>query len=93
MRSARSMMQEMTQAMTEAWLLYGANGYTGELVAREAWRRGLSPVLAGRRREPVEALARELGLDWKSSHWRIRMTSRASSAPSAPCCTAPGPSG
>lgn len=43
-------------------LIYGVNGYTGELVAREAARRGLSPVLAGRRMEAVEPLARELGL-------------------------------
>ncbi|MBS0395896.1 MAG: saccharopine dehydrogenase NADP-binding domain-containing protein [Proteobacteria bacterium] len=46
-----------------SWLLYGANGYTGELVAREAVRRGLRPVLAGRTRAPVEALAAELGLE------------------------------
>jgi len=44
------------------WMIYGANGYTGELIAREAARRGLKPVLAGRSRERVEALARELGL-------------------------------
>jgi len=45
------------------WMIYGANGYTGELIAREAVRRGLRPVLAGRSREKVEALARELGLE------------------------------
>ena len=45
------------------WMIYGANGYTGELIAREAARRGLKPVLAGRRRESVEALARTLGLE------------------------------
>jgi short subunit dehydrogenase-like uncharacterized protein len=45
-----------------SWLLYGANGYTGSLIAREAVRRGLAPILAGRARAPVEALARELGL-------------------------------
>ncbi|MFT3898441.1 MAG: saccharopine dehydrogenase NADP-binding domain-containing protein [Thermomonas sp.] len=45
------------------WMIYGANGYTGELIAREAAKRGLKPVLAGRRRESVEALARELGLE------------------------------
>jgi len=45
------------------WMVYGANGYTGELIAREAVRRGLRPVLAGRRRESVEALARTLGLE------------------------------
>jgi short subunit dehydrogenase-like uncharacterized protein len=43
-------------------MVYGANGYTGELVAREAHARGLEPVLAGRARSPIEALARELDL-------------------------------
>ena len=46
-----------------SWLLYGANGYTGELTAREAVRRGLTPILAARNRAAVEALARELGLE------------------------------
>jgi short subunit dehydrogenase-like uncharacterized protein len=44
------------------FLIYGANGYTGELVAREAVRRGLRPVLAGRSGESLAALAGELGL-------------------------------
>jgi short subunit dehydrogenase-like uncharacterized protein len=48
--------------MSGAWMLYGANGYTGELIAREAVRRGLKPVLAARRPEAVETLARELAL-------------------------------
>ena len=46
-----------------SWLLYGANGYTGELLAREAVRRGLRPVLAGRGAEQVGRLAAELGLE------------------------------
>ncbi len=46
-----------------AWLIYGANGYTGELIAREAARRGMKPILAGRNRAAIEALAAELGLD------------------------------
>ena len=50
-------------AQPTRWMIYGANGYTGELIAREAARRGLKPVLAGRRRESVEALARTLGLE------------------------------
>ncbi|HWS71956.1 MAG TPA: saccharopine dehydrogenase NADP-binding domain-containing protein, partial [Thermoanaerobaculia bacterium] len=45
------------------FLIYGANGYTGELIAREAARRGLKPILAGRSREAIEPLARELGLE------------------------------
>src|SRR6185436_8957193 len=45
-----------------AWLLYGANGYTGDLIAREAARRGERPILAGRNRAAIESLARELQL-------------------------------
>jgi short subunit dehydrogenase-like uncharacterized protein len=44
------------------WMIYGAAGYTGELIAREAKARGLSPVLAGRSAEKLAPLARELGL-------------------------------
>ncbi len=44
-------------------LLYGANGYTGRLIAEEAVRQGLRPVLAGRRPEAVEPLARSLGCE------------------------------
>ena len=40
------------------FLLYGDNGYTGRLIAREAVVRGLRPVLAGRNPEAVVALAR-----------------------------------
>ncbi|MFO7706252.1 MAG: saccharopine dehydrogenase NADP-binding domain-containing protein [Halopseudomonas sp.] len=44
------------------WMIYGANGYTGSLLAREACKQGLTPVLAGRNRQAVEALASELEL-------------------------------
>ncbi len=43
-------------------MIYGATGYTGELVAREAVARGARPILAGRSRERLEPLAAELGL-------------------------------
>jgi short subunit dehydrogenase-like uncharacterized protein len=45
------------------WMIYGANGYTGKLIAEEAKRRGLAPVLAGRNAPAVESLARELNLE------------------------------
>ena len=48
------------------WMIYGANGYSGELIAREAARRGLKPVLAGRNASRVTALADELGLHCRS---------------------------
>lgn len=46
----------------QPWLIYGANGYTGELISREAVRRGMQPILAGRSASAIEPLARELGL-------------------------------
>lgn len=42
------------------WLLYGATGYTGELIARAAAARAPRPILAGRNAAAVERLAREL---------------------------------
>lgn len=47
-------------------LIYGATGYTGELIAREAVRRGLNPVLAGRS-ESVAALATALGCEHRTA--------------------------
>jgi len=48
------------------FLLYGANGYTGRLIAQEAVRRGLHPILAGRTASSIEPLARELNLRSRS---------------------------
>ncbi|MBB5014212.1 saccharopine dehydrogenase family protein [Rehaibacterium terrae] len=48
------------------WMIYGANGYTGRLIAHEAARRGLRPVLAGRDAAAVERLATLLGLPWRA---------------------------
>ena len=43
-----------------ALLIYGANGYTGRLIAAEARRRGMDIVLAGRNAEAIRALGAEL---------------------------------
>ncbi|WP_328912533.1 MULTISPECIES: saccharopine dehydrogenase family protein [unclassified Streptomyces] len=45
------------------WLLYGATGYTGRLIARRATTQGLRPVLAGRNAAKLVPLAAELGLE------------------------------
>ena len=51
--------------MSSRIVLFGATGYTGELTAREMVARGMRPVLAARRKEPLERLAEELGgLEW-----------------------------
>ena len=42
------------------WMIYGANGYTGRLIAREAVAGGMRPVLAGRNAAEIEKLAAEL---------------------------------
>jgi short subunit dehydrogenase-like uncharacterized protein len=44
------------------WMIYGATGYTGELIAREAKRQGKTPILAGRSAAKIIALARQLKL-------------------------------
>jgi short subunit dehydrogenase-like uncharacterized protein len=46
-------------------LFYGANGYTGVLIAKYARQYGLQPLLAGRREEAIKPLANELNLDYK----------------------------
>jgi short subunit dehydrogenase-like uncharacterized protein len=43
-------------------LIYGAGGYTGEIIARRAAAKGVKVVLAGRERDRVTALATELSL-------------------------------
>ena len=48
--------------MKANFLLYGATGYTGHLIARLAVERGLRPILAGRDRDKTARLAAELGL-------------------------------
>ena len=47
------------------FLLYGANGYTGELIARFASEYNLQLVIAGRRKEPLAAMAAKLSLPYK----------------------------
>jgi short subunit dehydrogenase-like uncharacterized protein len=48
--------------MLNTFLLYGASGYTGELIARIAVEQGLKPVLAGRDPAKIEPLAQRFGL-------------------------------
>lgn len=49
--------------MQPQFLIYGANGYTGELTAQVAAARGMAPILAGRNAAQVQALGAELGLE------------------------------
>src|SRR4051794_27736454 len=46
------------------WLLYGATGRTGTLIAEEAVARGHRPVLAGRDPDRLRRLGERLDLSW-----------------------------
>ncbi|MFW9940763.1 MAG: saccharopine dehydrogenase family protein [Candidatus Thorarchaeota archaeon] len=48
----------------KSWMLYGAYGYTGSLIAQEAKNRGHSPVLAGRSAEKLIPFAKKLDLNY-----------------------------
>ncbi len=51
--------------MSNNFLIYGANGYTGELIVRFAVERGMKPILAGRNAEKVESLTKQHGLEFR----------------------------
>src|ERR1022692_2695343 len=49
-----------------SWMLYGAAGYTGTLIAQHARQRGHQPLLAGRNGPALAALAERLGLPYRA---------------------------
>lgn len=48
----------------QEFLLYGATGYTGKLIAEAARKAGRKPVLAGRNPKKVQEMAEKLALPW-----------------------------
>src|SRR5262249_1367891 len=51
-------------------LVYGATGYTGRLAVEALIGRGIHPILAGRNQARLEALASELGCDYRTAALR-----------------------
>ncbi len=51
--------------MNVNFLLYGANGYTANLIIERASHFGLTPILAGRNEAKVKALAIQYGLKYR----------------------------
>ncbi|MCL6417545.1 saccharopine dehydrogenase NADP-binding domain-containing protein [Aestuariirhabdus sp. Z084] len=47
------------------WMIYGANGFTGSMIARMAHMQGLTPILAGRNDEQIVPLATELNASYR----------------------------
>lgn len=52
----------MKAAVHQPWMIYGAYGFTGRLIAEAALRRGHRPVLAGRNAAKLTEVAQGLGL-------------------------------
>ncbi len=52
--------------MASGFLIYGSYGYSGDLIAREALRRGLRPILAGRDRFSLYSQGEKLGLPYRA---------------------------
>lgn len=50
---------------SKTWMIYGANGYTGRLIAGLAVAEGQRPILAGRDAGAVQAIAKELDCPWR----------------------------
>lgn len=47
------------------FLLYGANGYTGQLIARYSSQYDLQPILAGRTEDQLKSLSNQLGMPYR----------------------------
>ena len=51
--------------MDQRILIYGANGYTGQLIVKEALKQQLPIVLAGRNASAIQALSRSVGCSFR----------------------------
>lgn len=47
-------------------LIYGANGYTGELITRFAADRGMKPIIAGRNEAAIKPIAEKYGFEYRT---------------------------
>jgi short subunit dehydrogenase-like uncharacterized protein len=62
----------------KTFLLYGSYGYTGQLIAEQALREGLRPILAGRDRAQLRRQAERLSLEYRA--FRLEDSSALESA-------------
>lgn len=52
--------------MDKTFLIYGANGYTGELITRFAADRGMKPIIAGRNEAAIKSIAEKYGFEYRT---------------------------
>lgn len=73
------------------FLLYGANGYTAQLIIKESIKAGLNPVLAGRTAEKVKKVANEYKLDYRVFNLSDKAKLEEELKPFSLCLNAAGP--
>lgn len=49
----------------KSWMIYGATGYSGQLIVEKAVAAGMKPVVAGRSRDKIKALAKKYDLKYQ----------------------------
>ena len=47
----------------KTWMIYGANGYSAQIILNVASERGMKPIIAGRNRDQIDQLSSEHDLD------------------------------
>ena len=52
--------------MSDKFMIYGATGYTGKLVARTAKALGMNPILAARNEARLKSVAGQHGFDYRA---------------------------
>jgi short subunit dehydrogenase-like uncharacterized protein len=52
--------------MKDKILIYGVTGYTGALIAQEAVKQGIKPVIGGRNADKLQKIAAELGVEYRA---------------------------
>lgn len=57
------MVADEKKTLKSQWMIYGANGYSAQLAAEKAVTQGLTPILAGRNKAVIQAIADRLGLE------------------------------
>jgi short subunit dehydrogenase-like uncharacterized protein len=55
-------MNKQIKEPNRRWMIYGANGYTGQLIAQQAIKRGFRPLLAGRNEQQINQMASNMHL-------------------------------
>ena len=71
--------------MSRPWILYGATGYTGQLIARRAVAAGSSIILGGRNEATLRPLAAELGCEYRVARLEDPDLSRRLAGAAAVC--------